>query len=301
MKLGFRGFIFGFAFCISALIQAETYVIQYAINDYPGTESDLKGCVNDATELKSVLMDKFSVSDSDIKTYLDSDANVENFIAGWQWVVDHAKAGDQVIFQYSGHGAQLDSTEEPDGKEEVIVLADEKLVSGKFFNEIANDLKTRGIDATLIFDSCFSGGMSRDPYTFNVMGHKLKVENRAMKTMGDVTSRGLGVVAKAKLESLRKRVRSKDATTLGGSFAFLLAASEDKPSADLQFKDDIPSHGAFTYILLAALAENSEMKLDEVMKTIQKILADNKFDQSPTAEYSTEKRSELPLVIKGGN
>lgn len=298
MKVCFRALLLGIVAALTMSAHAETYVLQFGINDYPGTDSDLKGCVNDVNELKSVLTSKFGVKDSNVKTYLDAQVNKEAFLAGMQWVVDAAKAGDQVLIQYSGHGGQLDSTEEADGKDEVIVLADDTLVSGKFFNQIANDMKNRGIDVTFVLDSCFSGGLSRDPVDFKLNGVSKPVAQKMNRSLGHISGVSFKKVESKKLEALRKAVRSKSPSSLGGSFAFLMAASEDKPSADLEFKNGLPAHGAFTYILLAAITENSEFKLEEVMKIVQDVLTENKFDQGPNAEYSSEKRSEQPLVMK---
>lgn len=294
-------------FCTLAIAQANTYVLSYGINDYPGDEEDLHGCINDVNELQSTIHAKFNVPTENMKSFLDSQANLENFSKGVTWLVDNAKSGDQVIFQYSGHGAQLDTTDlvtEPDGKDEVIVLADEKLISGKFFKEIGEDFKSRGIDITFVMDSCYSGGLSRDVQAFEFHGKSHPIAKMSGRSIGNVS--GISRFKKAdqsQLKKLRTQIKamSKDRSKgqLGGSTAFYLAASENKPSSDLEFKDNkTPAHGAFTYILLLILNEAPETPMHEGMKAIQEILLKNKFEQGPFDEYSTDRRGLLPLVMK---
>ncbi len=283
-------------------VQADTYVLQMGVNDYPGDDEDLYGCVNDVTALKGVLTESFGVKADNIKTLTDKGATQEGFMDGVKWLIQSTKAGDQVIFQYSGHGAQIDTKDldkEPDGKEEVIVLSDDTAIPGSFFHDWALDFKSRGVDITFILDSCFSGGMSRNPSQFQFGGKTLTLDRTSQRFLSSpVALNKVRRMDDQKLKTLRDGVTVKPKSATGGSFAFLMAAAEDKPSSDVRFQGDEPAHGIFTYILLAALHDMKDNGLEDIMAVIEKILKDNKFEQGPNSEYSTDERGKLPLVIK---
>jgi uncharacterized caspase-like protein len=73
------------------------------INDYPGTDSDLADCVNDAHDWASVLTKRgFSV-----KKMLNQQATTKQMRSAIESLVLDAKKGDRVVIQYSGHGSFL--------------------------------------------------------------------------------------------------------------------------------------------------------------------------------------------------
>lgn len=296
--------VFAFVALSAAMpVYASTYVLQFGINDYPGTEADLRGCVNDVTEMRSLLESQFAVPSENFKTLTDAQVNRDGFLGGVKWLIEQVKAGDQVIVQYSGHGGQLktgDVVNEPDGFEEVIALADDSLIPGKFFRDWADDLKGKGVNATFVIDSCYSGGMSRPPSMFEVMGKSYGIEKHAQRTLGNVTDRaGAKRVSDMDLRLLRATIRTKIRPALQGSWAFMMAAMEDQTSADLQFKDSTPAHGAFTFILLAALRDMKESGIKDIVDVVKQILDKNELKQGPNSEFSNEERASLPFVLKG--
>ena len=73
------------------------------INDYPGTGSDLAGCVNDANDWAEALAGRgFEVS-----VMLDAAATREAMLEGMRKLVSAADSGDVVVISYSGHGGQV--------------------------------------------------------------------------------------------------------------------------------------------------------------------------------------------------
>ena len=142
-----RGLVLASTLCLAALSFAETYALMIGINDYPEpTDSrgqplrdengnvvseDLFGCVNDVTAMGDVLKSGFKVKPDNIRVLTNAQANESGFVEGMRWLLRNAKPGDQVVFMYSGHGAQIQDATEADGKQEVLVLADHKLVPDK--------------------------------------------------------------------------------------------------------------------------------------------------------------------------
>ncbi|MBX3117942.1 MAG: caspase family protein [Fimbriimonadaceae bacterium] len=293
---------------ISVAAYAETYAFCIGINDYPevkredGTpvDNDLKGCVNDAKALKDVFIKKFGVKDKNIKSLYDKEASLEKFLDGIKWLAANAKAGDQVVFVYSGHGAQVKDDKEADGIQEVIVLADMQLIPGNFFGELANLLNVNGVNTTFYFDSCFSGGMSR-----KVDG---AIQER-WKTMGTVTPKSAGAMesVRSSLVSVRPKQINRGQAPMGEA-AFLFASQETKPSSDVSGMKDIQPHGLFTLLVLAMLEDEPKIAVKDMYDAIDAVLEDiNKkikeqdknregFTQGPNFE-SSKSRASKPILI----
>jgi metacaspase-1 len=127
------------------------------INNYPGTSSDLQGCVNDANDW-CALLGEYGF---DATLLLDSQATRQNVKTALGNLVLSAKQGDVAVFTYSGHGTQvLDlSGDEGDVYDEAIYVYD-----GSILDDELRDIVDR-IDpqATLVVisDSCFSGSVTR--------------------------------------------------------------------------------------------------------------------------------------------
>ena len=70
------------------------------INDYPGTGSDLSGCVNDAKDWAGMLTGR----GFEVTTMLDKDATKAKIASAMTEVVKGAGYGDLAVITYSGHG-----------------------------------------------------------------------------------------------------------------------------------------------------------------------------------------------------
>lgn len=125
--------------------------------NYVGTGNDLRGCLNDVANMKTLLESR---GFADIKTVLEKEATTAGIKAGLEWLIAGAVPGDVLVFHYSGHGSQLPSKNEPDGFEEIIcpidlnwttrVITDDTL--RQIFNRVPN-----GVNTTVILDCCHSG------------------------------------------------------------------------------------------------------------------------------------------------
>ena len=134
------------------------------INNYPGTDMDLAGCVNDANDWAAELVKRgFSVS-----KLLDEQATKAGMVEGMRRVIDQAAPGDVVVITYSGHGTyQYDTDgEEADGLDEALCPYDIRALGAALIDdEIHAIFKSRreGVHLTLISDSCHSGTVNRAP------------------------------------------------------------------------------------------------------------------------------------------
>ncbi|MBL8067303.1 MAG: caspase family protein [Armatimonadetes bacterium] len=275
---------------------AETYSLNIGINDYPtvkmddGTEvdNDLNGCVNDAKAMQEVCVGKYGVKASNTRLLLDKQASGDNFLGGIKWLFSSAKAGDQVVITFSGHGAQLEDPKAADGSgfTEVIVLADDTLVQDTFFSEVANLLRVNGINATFIFDSCFSGGMNRAPGKFMVK----------TKGIGKIKAKGK---MKANTDALAKNLmtlkpRQAAGGTKLGDTVFLFASDKDKTSTDISGLEGIPAHGIFTLLLLDALNMDKNSSIIDIFSGIDASLKEINEALMKQGKEADMKESDIP-------
>ena len=129
--------------------------------NYPGTSHELRGCVNDANLVNTTIRDQYGFSD--IRMLLDNDATTANMIAGLNWLVDGAVAGDILYFHYSGHGSQMydQNGDEADGLDEIICPVDlnwkDKVIRDDDMKRIFESVPA-GANLTVTLDCCNSGG-----------------------------------------------------------------------------------------------------------------------------------------------
>ncbi|MGV3616526.1 MAG: caspase family protein [Fimbriimonas sp.] len=288
---------------------AETYAVMVGINDYPEPKTadgkpmldkdgkpivvDLSGCVNDVKNYNDLLVNKFGVKSDNVKLILNGDASQKGFIDGMKWLLGTAKAGDQIIFVYSGHGTQMDDKEEEDGKGEAIVLADNTLVTGKFFNELSRMTSKAGMNATFVFDSCYSGGMTRDAFSFD--GKPGQARKRFTEFAHLAKPKFFTAAQGAELKAIPKAAPQAPA----GSYMFLLAGREDQPTTDLDFKDEkTPDRGLFSLIFGLLLDENPNAPVEALMKATVDLLKEKGFSQVPQFELSSADRGKKPFFLK---
>ncbi|MBB3179224.1 caspase family protein [Variovorax sp. Sphag1AA] len=134
------------------------------INNYPGTDMDLAGCVNDANDWAAELTKRgFSV-----RKLLDEQATKAGMVDAFKHIVGQAVSGDVVVITYSGHGTyQYDTNgDEADGLDEALCPHDIRLINAALIDdEIHAIFMTRrdGVHIVLISDSCHSGTVNRAP------------------------------------------------------------------------------------------------------------------------------------------
>jgi hypothetical protein len=131
------------------------------INDYPGTNSDLSGCVNDANDWAEVLQSR----GYQVETLLDNQAARQALVDGLTNLVSGARAGDALVFTFSGHGSWLpdDDGDEPDGRDEMLCPYDINNEQYLMDDDLAEIFKQKPKDVHLYFisDSCHSGSVAR--------------------------------------------------------------------------------------------------------------------------------------------
>lgn len=141
--------------------------LMVGINDYKSI-NDLGGCINDVTNMRSILTTYLGFTNKDIRVLTDSRATKANIMTRLAWLTKNAKAGDYLVFHYSGHGSQIrdrDGDELSDNMDELICPYDMNW-DGTFITD--DDLnKTfkalpEGVLLEVFLDACHSGTGLRD-------------------------------------------------------------------------------------------------------------------------------------------
>ena len=103
--------------------------------NYFGQRGELRGCINDVNNIKSLIQSRGFMDDSSHMVILTEDQRDpryqptrENIIEGMLWLVSEARPNDSLFFHYSGHGSQEadHDGDEVDGSDETICPLDYK-------------------------------------------------------------------------------------------------------------------------------------------------------------------------------
>lgn len=133
--------------------------------NYPGTEAELNGCVNDVMAMKKLLQEIYGFQEDDFTLLIDTDTSYEqptgrNIKTKLRESVAASQPGDVLFLHFSGHGTQIpgDGAEEADMKDEAICPTDMNLILDDDLREILQGLNDE-VFFTFVSDCCHSGGM----------------------------------------------------------------------------------------------------------------------------------------------
>lgn len=155
--------------------------------NYFNQQGELRGCINDVRSISEWLFQQgFQQENALILT--DDARDPEklptraNIIAGMNWLVEGAAAGDSLFFEYSGHGGtgKDKNGDEVDGQDETICpmdYASEGQITDDEMHTLLVKPLPKGCHLTCIYDSCHSGSALDLPYTYTVDGN-LQVQVR---------------------------------------------------------------------------------------------------------------------------
>ncbi|MGB3580368.1 MAG: caspase family protein, partial [Roseiarcus sp.] len=137
----------------------------------------------------------------------DADVTRANIVARMDSLVAESKPGDLVLFAYAGHGMQTPEYArwqgiDPDGVNEQIALSGFSF-SGEGVDEIIvnpeirawlSRLDAKGVDAVVIMDSCFGGGMREvDPRTGMIRTRVLRASAAQIRAGEDERGKFTGI------------------------------------------------------------------------------------------------------------
>jgi len=291
------------------------------INDYPDPANQLHGCVNDVF-LMSAVLQECEFSADDIRVVLNSRATAAGILDRMEWLLSDAAPEDELVFFYSGHGAQLPTY----GEADTVDRMDETLVPYDFnwspqtavtddqifrwYSQLPYDTRL-----VMIFDCCHSGGMHRDA--------GLKV--RGLEPPDDIRHRALYWDPKAEMwrprplkpiaadfspdPTLNRQFfgSSGSVARLGRAATLRQVSAEDYDAAkkenrnrptgpylpmiveacredqlSYEYRHGVQSYGAFTYTLAALLRRLGSVSFKQLVEKTRDRLEELGFNQTPT-------------------
>ena len=263
------------------------------INKYPDPRNELRGCVNDILEMEHFIAEANKVyPKKNIKKLTNKEATKKEILIQLKWLIEGAEAGDQLLFHYSGHGAQaptLFNSLEKDGLDEIICPYDfdgtnKTSLRDKEFAQLFAGIP-KGVHFVWISDSCHAEDLSRDPFKldeedfmannthyrfFTGLSHFDNSEDEA----NDLAGIAIGKIAPI-------------ISPLNG--ALLSACQSHELSADTYINKRFI--GAFTHYLIENLNKYSDTKnMRSIIEIVNKDLGKNGYDQNPQSEGLLENK-----------
>jgi hypothetical protein len=258
----------------------NTKALLVGINKYPNPLNSLRGCINDILDLEYFISDKNKVyAKEHIKKLTDQKATKKGILQHIEWLIQGATPGDQLLFHYSGHGAQtptLHTAIEKDGLDEIICPYDfngtnETMIRDKEFVSLFASIP-KGVHFIWISDSCHAEDLSRDPFNTSQLSYR--------NFMGTSFTTLNNKQAPKTRETLKLPAIIKSQPLNG---ALLSACESDQLSTDAIINKRY--NGAFTHYLIENLIMHGANKpMELIIKLVNVDLKHNGYDQIAQSE-----------------
>lgn len=267
----------------------DTYALLIGIDCYltqqtSGERSlNLNGCVRDINRIETFLLQRIGIPEAHIRKLTSTNTPTgqplepveswptrANIISGFRWLGNVAQRGDQVFIYYSGHGARVRTPLKfqkfklGDGFDEALVPCDYNYDTDQFLRDfeladILRGYRDRGLEVTIVLDSCHSGGSTRTESGLS----NIAPQKRA-RTIGVISQTfpdpEIPVASNQDLQTTIQKLsgRTRDFNVEHGwllepeGYVLLAACRPNEFAYEHPFKDNETS-GALTYWLLDSL------------------------------------------------
>ncbi|MGH8869104.1 MAG: caspase family protein [Actinomycetes bacterium] len=260
------------------MAQHAKKAICIGINDYPGTGSDLAGCVNDAQDWAETLDGR----GFEVTTILDGEATRDTMLKVMHDLVSSASPGDRIVLTYSGHGTWVpdDSGDEKDHRDEALCPHDLQ-AAGPILDDDLYEMfmdRERGVRVVLVSDSCHSGTLARlAPPIGDGVG--------TVRFLPPETFLGGAALARAE-RAARAPIRG----TARHSALIVAGCQDTEYSYDAQF--DGRPNGAFTYVACQTLKKlKPKATYADWMRAIRTMLPSAAYPQTPRLDAARFQRA----------
>ncbi len=167
--------------------------------NYKKSHSPLRGCVNDARKMMSLLNRNGYPDDGSHMLLLTDEKGrgpeyqptAENIMKALRWLMRDVRRGDVLFFHFSGHGRQKPdmSGHETDGYNETILPVDferwGQITDDVLWGSLVYELP-EGARLTALMDMCHSGTGLDLPYDYDVNARRWREDTNPAHSSGDV-------------------------------------------------------------------------------------------------------------------
>lgn len=244
--------------------------------NYIGTQNELRGCINDAINMKNFIKSEYGFTDDEIILMTEVSENPEriptkkNVLKAFEWltkgesvVVGELPQAERLFLHYSGHGSHVKDTsgDEKDGQDEVICLLDSFLLDDDLRKYLVEPLNPAS-KLTAIFDCCHSGTVLDLKYNYGV---------------NTVISRDGKSKTSFSIDIDNNYADSR------GEVVCISGCLDTQYSADAYINGK--SQGALTFSILEAHKKlkflGSGVKCRDLLQSIRQIMKEGRYDQIP--------------------
>lgn len=257
------------------------------INRYRVPGADLRGCVNDVTNVREALQRYLGFTARDITTLTDLAASTRAMKAAIQRLVRSARSGDVLLLHYSGHGANVPDADgdEADGRDEILCPTDldwKAPLTDDWLRRTFDRLR-KGVSLTVIMDCCHSGTNTRAILPPDAPRIPRYLPN-PWDLMAEESGRRLRGRRRTGLRVSRAAARrSRDVVAADIPELLITGCRDTQTSADAHINGSY--NGALTYNLVAAIAEaRGDISYRELHARTCAGLKRGDFDQVPQLE-----------------
>ena len=257
------------------------------INHYLIPGADLRGCVNDVSSIRAVLLQYFNFRSSDIRLLTDLRATKAAMQSAIRALVSGGRKGDVLYLHYSGHGSNVPDKngDEADHRDEILCPSDldwKDPLTDDWLRRTFDKLRAR-VNLTVVMDCCHSGTNTRAilPPDAPVMARYLP---NPWDLVAQESRRPLrGAFGRALHGNVRTTRRRTDVVEADIGEVLITGCRATQTSADAYIGRTY--NGALTYSLVAAIREaRGRLSNRELHALTLKKLRAGGFDQVPQLE-----------------
>lgn len=245
--------------------------------NYTGTDNELYGCANDVRDMKNLLLNS-GFQNNDIITLSDEIPHAiypsrRNILTQLENLVTNARAGDELVIHFSGHGTQKENFDgtESDGFDEAICPASGAIILDDELKRIINRVP---VGATLfaIFDCCHSGTILDLKHNLVHSPNRHALQNHGYTVM---------------ISGCKDDQYSSDASFLTENYQW-----RNQGALTTAFIEMVNRYNGFSNVMKACFS-NSRAKLHTFQNELKMWLNGNGFFQTPNIAYE----GTLPPVL----
>lgn len=246
---------------------AQLYALLVGVDRYdnPAQAPHLRGCVADVEGTFRWLTQQLNVPETNVLLLTsrmeqgeaaDRRATRANIIRGWQTHLSQAGPGDQVFFNYSGHGARARSVapQNVSGYDETLVPCDSRTpnvydILDKELAQLIQSVEKNGAQVTVFLDCCHSGSGTR------AVQDVADDEPMVRRCSADERERPLDTVVAGAVQAASTRSTTAPSGWVPlGNHVLLAGCRDEELSHEYRSPDTGQWQGATTYFFHKAMA-----------------------------------------------